>query len=257
MRRLRLIGIGAGHPDHVTIQAVQALNEFDVLFVVTKDDDTSELVEHRRAVVARHRHAGPFRTVTLADPPRPWRDADDYRGAVANWRAQRAAQWGGALRDGLADGECGAFLVWGDPALYESTLTVIAELAEHTALALDYDVIPGISSVQALTAAHRIPLNRVGRAVQVSPARLLAGGMPDGVDDVVVMLDAQGTFERIPADGIEIFWGAYLGTPDELLVAGPLGEVAGEIARLRAEAKRRKGWMFDTYLLRRSGAERG
>ncbi len=253
MRRLHLIGIGAGHPDHLTVQALHALNEFDVLFVVTKDDETMELVEHRRAVVARHRESGPYRTVELDDPPRPWRDAADYRGAVARWRSARVAQWETALREGLADGECGAFLVWGDPGVYESTLAVVAEIARRGDVALEYDVIPGISSVQALTAAHRIPLNRVGRPVQITPARLLSAGLPPGVDDVVVMLDADLTFARIPADGLEIFWGAYLGTPDEILVAGALADVADEIVRLRAEAKQRKGWMFDTYLLRRGG----
>ena len=251
MRRLHLIGIGAGHPDHLTVQGVRALNDFDVLFVVTKDDETSELVDHRRAVVAHHRTAGPYKTVELEDPPRPWRDAEDYRAAVARWRTARVAQWEAALRDGLAEDECGAFLVWGDPAIYESTLTVVAEIASRATVELDYDVIPGISSVQALTAAHRIPLNRVGRPVQISPARLLTDGMPDGVDDIVVMLDADTTFAKLPADGLDIYWGAYIGTPDEILVAGALEEVAAEIVRVRAENKQRKGWMFDTYLLRR------
>lgn len=252
MRRLHLIGIGAGHPDHLTVQALRALNDFDVLFLVDKGEETRELVEHRREIVARHRDAGPYRTVELEDPPRRWRDAADYRAAVARWRAERNAQWEAALRDGLGDGECGAFLVWGDPALYESTLAVVAEIAASGRLELDYDVIPGISSVQALTAAHRIPLNRVGRPVQISPARLLTEGLPDGVDDVVVMLDGQTTFMRIPADGIQIYWGAYLGTRDQILIAGALGEVADEILRVRAQAKHRKGWMFDTYLLRRA-----
>jgi precorrin-6A synthase len=253
MPRLHLIGIGAGHPDHLTVQAVRALNDFDVLFVVTKDSDTKELVDHRRAIVARHRDPRPYRTVELDDPPRPWRDADDYSVAVAHWRSERVARWGTALRDELADGECGAFLVWGEPSLYESTLAVVAEIARRGAVELDYDVIPGISSVQALTAAHRIPLNRVGRAVQISPARLLAGGMPEGVDDVVVMLDAGMVFASIPPDGIEIFWGAYLGTPDEILIAGPLAQLADEVVRVRTDARQRKGWMFDVYLLRRSG----
>jgi precorrin-6A synthase len=56
----------------------------------------------------------------------------------------------------------------------------------------------------------------------------------------------------VDPDGVEIYWGAYLGTPDEILLSGPLAEVADEIARVRAAARERKGWMFDTYLLRRS-----
>jgi precorrin-6A synthase len=105
--------------------------------------------------------------------------------------------------------------------------------------------------VHALTARHKIPLNRVGRAVQITPARLLADGLPDGVDDVVVMLDAGATFTTLAPDGIDIYWGAYLGTPDEILMSGPLSECAEPIRTARAEAKARKGWIFDIYLLRR------
>lgn len=251
VRRVLLIGIGAGDPDHVTVQAVRALNAFDALFVVTKERATDELVALRRTVLDRHRTAGPHRTVELVDPPRPWREAGDYPAAVARWRAQRVQRWEAAIGARLGEGECGAFLVWGDPSLYESTLAVVREIAGRGAVALAYDVIPGISSVQALTARHRIPLNRVGGAVQITPARLLAEGLPGGVDDVVVMLDAQAAFAALDPDGLDIHWGAYLGTPDEILIAGPLAEVREEIVRVRAQAKARKGWLFDIYLLRR------
>jgi len=250
MRRLLLIGIGSGDPDHVTVQAIRALDALDVLFVVTKDG-TDDLVALRRHIVDRHRTTGAHATVELPDPPRPWRDAPDYPAAVARWREQRVQQWERAFRDHLDEDVSGAFLVWGDPSLYESTLAVVQEVAARGEVALDYEVIPGVSSVHALTARHRIALNRVGRPVQITPARLLADGMPDGVDDVVVMLDAHATFATLPPAGIDIYWGAYLGTRDELLVCGPLAEVAEEIARVREEARRRKGWMFDTYLLRR------
>jgi precorrin-6A synthase len=237
-----LIGIGAGDPDHVTLQAVAAINAFDVLFVVTKEQ-AEELTELRRAVVARHR-TRPYRTVALPDPPRPWREAPDYRAAVATWREQRAALWRRAFAE-LPPGETGAFLVWGDPSLYESTLAIVGELG------VDHEVIPGVSSLHALTARHKIPLNRVGRAVQITPARLLADGLPENVDDVVVMLDAHATFTTLAPDGIDIYWGAYLGTPDEMLMSGPLSECAAPIRTAREEAKARKGWIFDIYLLRR------
>jgi precorrin-6A synthase len=252
-RHIALIGIGAGDPDHVTQQAVRALNAFDVLFVVTKSKGTDELVTLRRHVVDVHRDpARPFVAVELADPPRPWRTADDYQAAVARWREQRQALWSDAITTALEDGQTGAFLVWGDPSLYESTLAVVAEIAAAAPDgALTYEVIPGVSAVHALTARHRIPLNRVGRAVQIMPARLLADGMPAGVDDVVVMLDQGATFAQIDPAGLDIYWGAFLGTPDELLLSGDLQIVAPEIVAIREEAKARKGWMFDTYLLRR------
>ena len=71
----------------------------------------------------------------------------------------------------------------------------------------------------------------------------------DGVDDVVVMLDAQQAFTAFP--DADIYWGAYLGTEDELLHAGKVAEVADEILKIRAEARARHGWIMDTYLLRR------
>ena len=85
----------------------------------------------------------------------------------------------------------------------------------------------------------------------MDPAALLRNGMPDSVDDVVVMLDGSLTFTGIEATGLDIYWGAYLGTTDEILIRGPLAEVRDHIVAVRAEAAARKGWMFDTYLLRR------
>jgi precorrin-6A synthase len=106
--------------------------------------------------------------------------------------------------------------------------------------------------VQALAARHRIPLNRVGGAVMVTTGRRLAeDGFPPGVDDVVVMLDAHCSFRHVEAEGILIYWGAYLGTEDEILISGPLGEVGDEIESRRAQAREAKGWIMDTYLLRR------
>lgn len=252
-REVVLIGIGAGDPNWVTLEAVAAIRAIDVLFVVVKEDEFDEPVAFRRDLVARHR-TDPPRIVELHDPPRPWRSTPDYAAAVARWRQQRFEQWGAAIEEALADGERGGFLVWGDPSLYESTLAIVERIAHEAATPFDVSVIPGISCVLALAARHRIPLNRQGRAVQISPARLLADGMPADVDDVVVMLDGKQTFTRIDPAGLEIYWGAYLGTPDEILISGALAKVRDEIVRVRAEAAERKGWMFDTYLLRRGQA---
>ncbi|MCA0438821.1 MAG: precorrin-6A synthase (deacetylating) [Actinobacteria bacterium] len=247
-----LIGIGAGDPDWLTLEAVRAIRSIDVLFVVLKEAAYDEPVRARRELVRRHRDT-PLRVVELRDPPRPWRSAPDYDAAVARWRTQRREQWSAAVDAELAGGGSGGFLVWGDPGLYESTLAIVEEIAAAAPAdrALTIRVLPGVSSVLALAARHRIPLNRQGRAVQISPARLVADGMPPGVDDVVVMLDGRGTFATIDPEGLDIYWGAYLGSADEVLIAGPLEQVRDEIAAVRAAETERKGWMFDIYLLRR------
>ncbi|GAA2344228.1 hypothetical protein Scani_33030 [Streptomyces caniferus] len=68
--------------------------------------------------------------------------------------------------------------------------------------------------------------------------------------DMVVMLDANESFDQVDGDDVWIYWGAYLGTPDELLVPGPLREVSDRIRQVRAAAHARHGWNMDTYLLR-------
>ena len=252
MRELVLIGVGAGDTEWVTLAAVRAIQEIDVLFVVVKEREYDDLVEARRSIIERHR-TRPLTMVELLDPPRPWQSVPDYPAAVAAWRAHRLESWGQAVAGHLGEGQSGGFLVWGDPSLYESTLAIAQQLvaAAPTDAPVALRVIPGISCVLALAARHQIPLNRQGRAVQIAPARLLADGMPADVDDVVVMLDGRQTFARIDPTGLDIFWGAYLGTPDEILLSGPLAEVRDEVLAVRAEALARKGWMFDTYLLRR------
>ncbi len=251
MRKLLVIGIGAGDPEHVTVQAIRALNQVDVFFVIDKGQETEQLVHMRREICERYIEDSAYRIVTVPDPPRE-RTASAYSSAVEDWRRRRADVWERLIHEELGEEECGAFLVWGDPSLYDSTLAVIDQILARGTVAFEHEVVPGISSVHALTARHRTPLTRVAGAVQITTGRRLAQGFPEGVDDVVVMLDGDCSFKQIADDGIEIHWGAYLGTEDEILVSGPLREVAGEIERLRGEARERKGWIMDAYLLRRT-----
>jgi precorrin-6A synthase len=191
--------------------------------------------------------------VALADPPRD-RTAPAYRRAVDDWRRRRADVWEAAIADELGEEGCAAFLVWGDPAIYDSTLAVLDEILARGRVFFDHEVIPGISSVQALAARHRVPFNRIGGAVQITTGRRLAGGLPAEADDVLVMLDSNCTFSRFASEDLDIYWGAYVGSEDEILVSGRLCEVAAEIERLRHEARKRKGWVMDSYLLRRAPA---
>jgi precorrin-6A synthase len=69
------------------------------------------------------------------------------------------------------------------------------------------------------------------------------------------MLDAHQGFGALTGQGLHIYWGAYLGTADEILLSGPLDEaLARRIGDVRAQARARKGWIMDTYLLRRTSA---
>lgn len=252
-----MIGIGAGDPEQLTLQAVGALRGTDVFFVLDKGEAKADLVRLRRDMLEAHVPAGTYRVVEARDPERD-RSAGGaaYSPAVGDWRSARAGIYERLIAEELGEDETGAFLVWGDPALYDSTLGILEEILERGAVAFEYDVVPGISSVSSLVARHRTGLNRVARPVQITTGRRLAEGFPEDADDVVVMLDAHQTFRRYADQDIDIYWGAYLGTPDEILDSGPIAEAAPRIERLRAEARERKGWIMDTYLLRRNPGDR-
>ncbi|GAA1623069.1 precorrin-6A synthase (deacetylating) [Kribbella alba] len=251
MMQLKVIGVGAGDPDHVTIQAVKALNQVDVFFVLDKGEVKQELVDLRGEILQRFAPNLEYRVVVGQDPERD-RASAAYVESVDDWRRRRADVCADLIAAELGEDQVGAFLVWGDPSLYDSTLAILDDILDRGELAFEIEVIPGISSVSALAARHRVGLNQVGRPIQITTGRRLAEKWPDDVDDVVVMLDAQTAFTAHTDQDAEIYWGAYLGTPDELLVAGKLSDVAAEITELRAEARNRKGWIMDTYLLRRN-----
>lgn len=247
MKDLLLIGIGPGDPRQVTYEAVDALRQASVFFVLDKGGDKDELVRLRKAILQRYRPEGGYRLVQVADPARDGR-AEDYLGAVQDWHRQRAALYAQLIEQEVGDGETGAFLLWGEPTLYDSTLRILG-LVRERGVALRLQVIPGISSVQALAARHQVPLNRVGEPLTVLPGRRLAG--QGQIDNVLVMLDGQCAFARLDDPALMIYWGAYLGTADEVLIAGPLQAVKAQILEVRERERARKGWIMDSYLLRR------
>jgi len=246
MRKLSIIGIGAGNPDHITIQAIKALGSVDVIFLIGKGNDKEDLAQLRKDICARY-ITKPYRIVEAQDPERD-RASANYEAAVTDWHVLRAAIYERMIREELSDGQHGAFLVWGDPSLYDSTLRIVDQVAAMKTVMFELDVIPGITSVQALAARHKIALNRIGGPIHITTGRLLAKGMP--ADDVVVMLDGDCAFKNVKDAGVDIYWGAYVGTADEILISGTLRERGPEIEKIRSDARARHGWIMDTYLLR-------
>ena len=254
MRELLVIGMGPGHPDQITVAAVAALNRVEVFFRIDKGDAKSGLNAAREEILRRHVTRSDYRVVDIPEPPRdrsPSLTGDGYQGAVLDWHEARAELIEAAIAAELGEDGTGAFLVWGDPSVYDSMLRIIDRLLARGTVAFEHTVIAGVTSVQALAAAHRIPLNRIGEPIHITPARRIAGGMPEGLDSVVVMLDSGFAAAGLDDQTLTVFWGAYLSTADEVLISGPLSEVATEIAATRAALRARHGWIMDTYLLRR------
>ncbi|HEU5485219.1 MAG TPA: precorrin-6A synthase (deacetylating) [Microlunatus sp.] len=249
MITVQVVGIGSGSPAQLTGEAIAALNQVDVFLVAEKRADTHDLVALRaelcRAVITRD----DYRVVEVADPARE-RDAAGYREAVADWHTRRAAAYAEVLRRELPDGGVLGFLVWGDPAFYDSTLRIVEQL-QAAGIDLVTEVHPGISSLQLLAARHKMILNTVGGPVHVTTGRRLLREYTAQLGTVVVMLDGDLSCAELVDDhpDLEIAWGAQLGLADEALVRGRLADVIEEIARQRASIRARRGWVMDVYAL--------
>ncbi|PPA01211.1 precorrin-6A synthase (deacetylating) [Pseudomonas sp. MWU12-2312b] len=250
MKKLLVIGIGAGNPDYITIQAVKALNTVDVFFLMDKGRSKETLIDLRRDICERYITDRHYRFVEARSPERD-RDDADYRASVDDLNQARQRIFERLINEEMTDEECAAFLVWGDPALYDSTLRILQAILASGACTFEYEVIPGITSVQALAAQHKVALNQIGRSVEITTGRRLAAGQVSEADSLVVMLDAQDAYRQVADQETEIYWGAYLGTPDEILISGRLKDVADEIERVRKAARLANGWIMDTYLLRK------
>jgi precorrin-6A synthase len=252
MRKLFVIGIGVGDPDHMTMQAIKALNQVDVFFIPDKGAEKAALRDLRVSICERFIEDSDYRTIGIDVPQRA--TSGDYLSGVDEWHGRLAGIYGGHFECELGENEVGAVLVWGDPAIYDSTLRIIERLRAN-GLALEFEVIPGISSVQVLAAKHRIALNQIGESVLLTTGRKLADGFPKEAGSVVVLLDGVQAFAGLADQDLDIFWGAYLGTEHEILRSGKLAEVRGEIAAVRQQVRERHGWIMDTYLLRKSVSE--
>jgi precorrin-6A synthase len=253
MRKIFVIGIGVGDPDHMTIQAIKALNRVDVFFIPDKGTEKAALRDLRTMICERFIEKADYRIIDVDIPQRA--TAGDYLAGVDQWHGDLADIYGRLFEHELEEDEVGGILVWGDPTIYDSALRIL-ERVRGKGLPLEFQVIPGISSAQVLAAKHRIALNRIGESVLLTTGRKLADGFPGEFGSVVVLLDGAQAFARLAEPDLDIFWGAYLGTKDEILLSGKLADVKDEIEAVRKRARLQHGWIMDTYLLRKSGSGR-
>jgi precorrin-6A synthase len=252
VKKILVIGIGPGDPDYLTIQAVNALNRVDVFFIMDKGASKEKLLAFRKEICRRYIKEDRYRFVDAASPE--WeREPEGYEATIGKLNSDKQALFERLISESMREDECGAFLVWGDPSLYDSTVLNLNALLKRGSVQFDYDVIPGISSIQALAAKHKTTLNLTGRSVEITTGRRLAEEPPSDADSIVVMLDSRNSYKQFADQDSDIYWGAYVGTSDEVLIAGKLKDVAGDIERIRTEARRLNGWIMDTYLIRRAG----
>lgn len=246
MRHIFVIGMGAGSPEHITYQAARALGEVQAVVALDKGEAKDDLLALRRQILQRHAPEVPL--VTVTDPPRD-RQPADYQAEVRTWHQRRAQLLKEAIERAVPDGGTVGFLVWGDPSLYDSTLRIIGRM-EKLGLECDTRVFAGITAVQALTAAHGIVLNRIGEQIVITTGRNFAATSAKDRRNCVVMLDGGHAWQEAYTEDTYIWWGAYLGTPMEIVREGYVSQVGQELAELKATLRQEHGWIMDIYLVR-------
>lgn len=248
MRKLYLIGIGAGNPEYITFQAIKALNAVDVFFFMDKGEAKHDLLKLRKEICDRFIEKRSYRIVEAVDPVRDPSIAD-YTARVEDWHRRRSLVYEETISRELGEDQSGAFLVWGDPSLYDSTLRIIDQIGTRGNLCFDVEVIPGITSMQALATRHKISLNGIGESIAITTGRQLSTHGSAIAERTIVMLDGQCSFNTLLDKDLDIYWGAYLGMEEEILLAGKLDEIAGRIEEIRGELRQKNGWIMDTYLV--------
>lgn len=247
MIELVLIGIGSGNPEHLTLQAIREINDAELILIPRKGAGKTDLAALRRALCSQVL-TNPATRVAEFDMPVRSTHEPDYLGAVDAWHDAIAAAWTQTIGSHLPGGGTAALLIWGDPGLYDSALRIAARLVP----APKVRSIPGLMSVNVLAAAHTIGLNEIGAPFLVTTGRQLRDhGWPGGVDTIIVLLDAGCAFQSVPPDHVTIYWGAYVGMPEEILISGPLADAGPRIITARKAAREQNGWIMDIYLLRR------
>ena len=244
MIELLLIGVGTGNPDHITRQAEKAIASADWIMIPTKGDNKADLADLRHDICAQIAGVDLSRILEFELPVRD--PAIPYVDRVHHWHDAIADVWQETIQVNIKTGKV-ALLIWGDPSLYDSSLRIASRLNPAPKIT----VLPGLTSLQVLTAAHAIPINEFAHPFIVTTGRQLRdNGWPTGMDTVAVMLDGECSFQSLENQNCQIYWGAYVGMKEEILIQGPLDQVTDQIVETRAKARENHGWIMDIYVLK-------
>ncbi|MDP2279254.1 MAG: precorrin-6A synthase (deacetylating) [Nitrospirota bacterium] len=252
MKKIYLIGIGTGNPDYLTVQAINTMKKTDVFFLLEKEGKrgSEDFVRARKEILERYLDNKKYRVV-IAKIPKRKKHCKSYSEEIEEWRHETAVVIAGLIKNEMKEGESAALLVWGDPSLYDGHLEMLQHILKKGTINFEYEVIPGISSIQILAARHKISLNRIGETIIITTARHLKECQPEEIKNMVVFLDSHCAFQQLQDEDIEIYWGGYLGSEDEIIISGKLKDIKENLKKIMMESRKKKGWIMDTYILRR------
>jgi precorrin-2/cobalt-factor-2 C20-methyltransferase len=173
------VGVGPGDPELMTLKAMRALGEADVIAHFAKAGNAS----HSRAIVAQHLRAGvielPLLYPVTTELPAC---SNDYRDVICDFYDAAAAE----IASHLEAGRSVAVISEGDPLFYGSYMHLHTRLAPRFAT----EIVAGVTGMSGCWSAAGMPIAQGDDVFTVLPATLpeaeLTRRLAD-TDAVVVM----------------------------------------------------------------------
>ena len=242
VKKVYLIGMGPGNLKYLTLEAVDLIKRLPLFLIPLKSSKKTYLTEKRKEILYKIRKDQNFKIVEIPFPER--KRSFQYKEAVISWRRKKAEILIKVLQKESTE-EAG-FIVWGDPSIYDGHIEIFKDVQKQ--IPIEFEIIPGISAFQILSAKHKIPLTKIaGSLLFTTPRRLKK--FSEIKENTVVFLDNYESYRKFNQKDLKIYWGAYLGTEKEVLLSGKLSEVKEKLIELRRKLRKENGWIMEIYFL--------
>ncbi len=179
------IGVGPGDPELLTLKAARLLGKVPVIFTPeAKQGGGSHALKVVEGLIDSERQEVVFLHFPMAREKEileeAWAEAADAIGVV------------------LQSGRDAAFLTIGDTLLY-STFGYILDGMRKRFPRLNWEVVPGVTSVTAVAAAAGIPLARTSERVLILPATYRPEEIKEALEsfETVVLMKVSRVYDRV------------------------------------------------------------
>jgi len=242
VKKVYLIGMGPGNLKYLTLEAVDLIKRLPLFLIPLKSSKKTYFTEKRKEILYKIRKDQNFKIVEIPFPER--KRSFQYKEAVISWRRKKAEILIKVLQKESTE-EVG-FIVWGDPSIYDGHIEIFKDVQKQ--IPIEFEIIPGISAFQILSAKHKIPLTRIAGSLLFTTPRGLKK-FSEIKENTVVFLDNYESYRKFNQKDLKIYWGAYLGTEKEVLLSGRLSEIKEKIIELRRKLRKENGWIMEIYFL--------
>lgn len=158
MLKIFLVGMGTGNTEHITMEGIKILKKSDLILLPKKNSKKEELFDIRKKIcMSIIKNKSLIKEYKIPERLK----SSSYYNSVSIWHKKISQNIMEIISEFEKKNLNLTFLIWGDSSLYDSTLRMISKMNINYEL----KIIPGVSSIQALTSAHLISLNEIGESV--------------------------------------------------------------------------------------------